>query len=102
MTLLPGDMGQAKSKVKFTTILSKGRAINLLSAARFFLFGARDVWFVICVPIFLYEMIGWSFMEVGAFMAIWVIGYGGVRAMAPRFVMQSTDGGSSEIRAARW
>ena len=97
VTLLPGDMGKAKTKVKFTKILSKSRAINLLSAARFFLFGARDVWFVVGVPIFLYEVIGWSFMEVGSFMAAWVIGYGGVQALAPKFVRQS-----SETRAAQW
>lgn len=100
-TLLPDDMGKAKAKVKFTAILSKSRAINLLSAARFFLFGARDVWFVVGVPIFLYEGIGWSFMEVGTFMACWVIGYGGVQAMAPRIVRRSGDGRSSETRAAQ-
>lgn len=102
MLLLPGNMGKAKSKVKFTKILSKSRAINQLSAARFFLFGARDVWFVVGVPIFLYEMIGWNFMEVGAFMAAWVIGYGGVQVMTPSFVRQSSDGRSSETRAAQW
>ena len=102
VTLLPGDMGKAKTKVKFTKILSKSRAINLLSAARFFLFGARDVWFVVGVPIFLYEVIGWSFMEVGSFMAAWVIGYGGVQALAPKFVRRSVDGQSSETRAAQW
>ena len=102
VTLLPGDMGKAKTKVKFTKILSKSRAINLLSAARFFLFGARDVWFVVGVPIFLYEVIGWSFMEVGSFMAVWVIGYGGVQALAPKFVRRSVDGQSSETRAAQW
>ena len=102
VTLLPGDMGKAKTKVKFTKILSKSRAINLLSAARFFLFGARDVWFVVGVPVFLYEVIGWSFMEVGSFMAAWVIGYGGVQALAPKFVRRSVDGQSSETRAAQW
>ena len=102
VTLLPGDMGKVKTKVKFTKILSKSRAINLLSAARFFLFGARDVWFVVGVPIFLYEVIGWSFMEVGSFMAAWVIGYGGVQALAPKFVRRSVDGQSSETRAAQW
>ena len=102
VTLLPGDMGKVKTKVKFTKILSKSRAINLLSAARFFLFGARDVWFVVGVPVFLYEVIGWSFMEVGSFMAAWVIGYGGVQALAPKFVRRSVDGQSSETRAAQW
>lgn len=102
VAILPADMGRSKAKAKFTTILSKSRAINLLSAARFFLFGARDVWFVVGVPIFLYDVIGWSFMEVGTFMAAWVIGYGGVQALAPRIVKRSADGRSSESRAAQW
>ena len=102
VALLPANLGKTQAKVKFTQILSKSRAINLLSAARFFLFGARDVWFVVGVPLFLYEVIGWSFTEVGAFMAAWVIGYGGVQAWAPRLVRRSADGRSSETRAAQW
>ena len=80
VALLPSSMGKAKAKVKFTKFSSKTRAINLLSAARFFLVGARDVWFVVGVPIFLHEIIGWGFMQVGTFMACWVVGYGGVQA----------------------
>jgi MFS family permease len=102
VALLPANLGKAKAKVKFTQILSKSRAINLLSAARFFLFGARDVWFVVGVPLFLYEVIGWGFTQVGAFMAAWVIGYGGVQAWAPCIVRRSADGRSSETRAAQW
>lgn len=98
---LPGDLGKAKAKVKFTQILSKSRAINLLSAARFFLFGARDVWFVVGVPIFLYEVLGWTFTQVGGFLAAWVIGYGVVQAAAPGVVKRSADGRSSETRAAQ-
>lgn len=101
IVFLPGDLGKAKAKVKFTQILSKSRAINLLSAARFFLFGARDVWFVVGVPIFLYEVLGWSFTEVGGFLAAWVIGYGVVQAAAPGVVKRSADGRSSETRAAQ-
>jgi hypothetical protein len=102
VALLPSSMGKAKAKVKFTKILSKTRAINLLSAARFFLFGARDVWFVVGVPIFLHEIIGWGFMQVGTFMACWVVGYGGVQALAPKVIRRSVDGRSSETRAAQW
>lgn len=101
IVFLPGDLGKAKAKVKFTQILSKSRAINLLSAARFFLFGARDVWFVVGVPIFLYEVLGWSFTQVGGFLAAWVIGYGVVQAAAPGVVKRSADGRSSETRAAQ-
>ncbi len=99
---LRSELGKAKAKVKFTKILSKTRAINLLSAARFFLFGARDVWFVVGVPIFLHEALGWGFTEVGGFLAAWVIGYGCVQAIAPKFIKRSVDGKSSETRAAQF
>ena len=67
---LPREIGKAKEKAKFTQLLSKTREINVLSAARFFLFGARDIWFVVGVPVFLYDTLGWSFAQVGAFMAV--------------------------------
>jgi len=98
--MLPGEMGVAKAKTKFTAILSKSRPINLLSSARVFLFGARDVWFVVGLPVFLYDVLGWSFTEVGTFMASWVIGYGMVQAAAPRMTKRSEDGRSTEIKAA--
>jgi len=84
--MLKGDMGRSKEKVKFAHLFAKSREINLLSAARFFLFGSRDVWFVVGLPIFLHEVLGWTFWEVGAFMALWVIGYGAVQASAPAFI----------------
>ncbi len=86
ITLLRQDMGKSKRKVKFTQLFSKSREINFLSAARFFLFASRDVWFVVALPVFLNSHLGWSFTEVGSFMAAWVIGYGIVQAAAPRFV----------------
>ncbi len=98
---LPGGMGRAKAKTPITRILAKAPAINRLSAARVFLFGARDIWFVVGVPIFLYEVAGWSFVQVSTFLALWVIGYGFVQALAPRFIESSTDGLASEVRAAR-
>ncbi len=80
---LPPDMGMTKSKVRFKEIFSKNRQINVLSVARFFLFGARDIWFVVGVPIFLEGTLKWSFSEVGTFMALWVIGYGVVQTVSP-------------------
>ncbi len=80
---LPPDMGRAKAKVRFRELFAKTRAINVLSAARLFLFGARDIWFVVGVPIFLRGTLGWSFSRVGTFMALWVIGYGIVQSAAP-------------------
>lgn len=83
---LKQDMGRSKRRVKFTQLFSKSAQINWLSAARFFLFASRDVWFVVALPIFLKSSLGWSFSQVGSFMAAWVIGYGIVQANTPKFV----------------
>jgi predicted MFS family arabinose efflux permease len=83
LVLLKKDLGKAKAKLKFRDILSKSRAINFLSAARLFLFGARDVWFVVALPVYLSSVFGWDFWQVGGFLAAWVIGYGLVQSMAP-------------------
>ncbi|MEF3193553.1 MAG: organoarsenical effux MFS transporter ArsJ, partial [Halothiobacillaceae bacterium] len=80
---LPGELGVVKGKPKFVQIFSNTPAINWLSGARFFLFGARDVWFVVGVPVYLYDELGWGFTEVGGFLALWVIGYGIVQAATP-------------------
>ncbi|MFT5720472.1 MAG: putative MFS family arabinose efflux permease [Motiliproteus sp.] len=80
--LRPG-LGRTEQKVKFRDIFSTSRAVNVLSAARLFLFGARDVWFVIAVPVFLSAQLGWSHQQVGSFLALWIIGYGGVQVVAP-------------------
>lgn len=77
------DLGKAKNKPKFRDLLSKSRAINILSAARLFLFGARDVWFVVALPVYLAANFGWDFWQVGGFLAAWVIGYGIVQSFAP-------------------
>lgn len=81
--LLRGDLGKAKVKPKFRDLLSKSRAINLLSGARMFLFASRDVWFVVALPVFLAQTLGWDFWKVGGFLAAWVIGYGIVQSSAP-------------------
>lgn len=78
------DIGKAKNKPKFSEIFSKSKALNTLSAARMFLFGARDVWFVIAVPVYLAGALGWSHVGVGTFMACWVIGYGFIQGVAPK------------------
>lgn len=85
LVLLKKDLGKAKAKAKpkFRDILSKSRAINVLSAARLFLFGARDVWFVVALPVYLSAVFGWDFWMVGGFLACWIIGYGIVQSVAP-------------------
>ncbi len=80
---LKADLGKAKNKPKFIDIFSKSPAINLLSAARMFLFGARDVWFVVALPVILAVTFAWDHWWVGGFMASWVIGYGIVQSFAP-------------------
>ncbi len=90
--LLPTGVGKMKSKPKFSQVFSNIAAINWLSAARFFLFGSRDIWFVVGLPVFLYEILGWAPSEVGAFMALWVIGYGIVQASAPKLLRHSHHG----------
>jgi Major Facilitator Superfamily len=90
--LLPKGMGKIKAKVKFTQLFSKSREINLLSAARFFLFGSRDVWFVVGLPVFLRSGLGWSFYQVGGFLALWVIGYGIVQSSAPALINRFGSG----------
>jgi MFS family permease len=80
---LKEDLGKAKNKPKFSDIFSKSSSINTLSAARLFLFGARDVWFVVALPVFLAVTFNWDHWWVGSFMAIWVIAYGMVQSIAP-------------------
>ena len=100
MVLLPRQLGKAKSSKSVRELFAKSRGINLLAAARVFLFGARDVWFVVGVPVFLYAS-GWTFTMVGTFLALWTIGYGLVQAAAPAGVKRSLDGLTQEVRAAR-
>ncbi|MEY2863657.1 MAG: hypothetical protein RLY58_1364 [Pseudomonadota bacterium] len=83
LILLQKDWGKATAKPKFREVFSKSPAINRLSAARLFLFAARDVWFVVALPVYLGQVLGWSVAQVGGFLALWVMGYGGVQAFAP-------------------
>jgi hypothetical protein len=89
---LPTELGKAKSKNKLAQLLSKNREVNLLSGARFFLFGARDIWFVVGVPVFLSATLGWGFTKVGSFLAAWVIGYGVIQSAAPAVIRRVTGG----------
>lgn len=99
-TALPPMMGKSKASRSARELFAKSPGINALAAARVALFGARDVWFVVGVPVFLYS-VGWTFTMVGAFLALWTIGYGLVQALAPQLVRRSADGLSHEVPAAR-
>src|SRR5579863_3548441 len=99
---LSGDLGRSKKKVKFTSLLSKSPEINWLSAARLFLFASRDVWFVVGLPVFLSQL-GWSTYTVGAFLALWVVGYGIVQAAVPEMLhllgTRNVDGSTAAVWA---
>lgn len=96
LVFMRGDLGRPNAQAKFRHMFSNERAVNLLAGARVFLFASRDVWFVVGLPVYLRTVLGWSFWEVGTFLAVWVIGYGIVQASAPRFV-RDPDG-----RTATW
>ncbi|MDP3715736.1 MAG: organoarsenical effux MFS transporter ArsJ, partial [Burkholderiales bacterium] len=97
---LPPMMGKSRASKSAKELFAKNPGINALAAARIFLFGARDVWFVVGVPVYLYSA-GWTFPMVGGFLAAWTIGYGLVQSIAPRLVRRSSDGLSHEVPAAR-
>ena len=99
---IKADLGRAKSKIVKRDLFAKTREINFLSAARIFLFASRDVWFVVGVPVFLYDQLGWSFDRVGLFMAVWVVGYGIVQALVPRFLRRTRDAGAAARGAVLW
>ncbi|MCW5737107.1 MAG: organoarsenical effux MFS transporter ArsJ [Enhydrobacter sp.] len=100
LLFLPRQLGKAKSSKTVRELFAKSRGINLLATARIFMFGAREVWFMVGLPVFLYAA-GWTFIEVGGFLAAWTIGYGVIQAVAPSLVARSADGLSKEIPHAR-
>ena len=100
LIFLNEDIGKSKKKPPLRSILSKSESINRLSAARFFLFGSRDIWFVVALPVFLADDLGWSNQGVGGFLAVWVIGYGVVQSFAPR-ILGRGEAEVDEIKAAQ-
>ncbi len=88
LVLLKTDLGRATNKPKVTHLWSKNPAINNLSMARLFLFSARDVWFVVALPVYLAQQLGWQYWQVGAYLALWVIGYGLVQALTPKLTQR--------------
>ena len=83
LVLLRQELGVMKNKPKFNQIFSNSIAVNWLSLARFFLFGARDVWFVVALPVFLHQTLEWNFWKVGGYLAAWISIYGAIQAVAP-------------------
>lgn len=100
IVFLNEDIGKSKKKPPLRSVLSKSSAINRLAAARFFLFGSRDIWFVVALPVFLADRLGWTHRAVGGFLAIWVIGYGIVQSFAPKLLTRRGNE-VEEVAAAR-
>lgn len=94
LMLLKTDLGKSKNKPKFSELFSKSAAINRLSLARMLLFGARDVWFVVALPVFLSQTLGWDSWQTGGFLAGWIMAYGAVQAMAPRLQSFASGNGT--------
>lgn len=92
LLLIQGDLGASNKKARFTQMFSHNRAVNMLAAARIFLFGARDVWFVVGLPVFFISVLGWDFWQAGGFMALWTIGYGIVQASTPGLIRRRVEG----------
>jgi hypothetical protein len=101
VTALPGDLGRSKKRIKFTSLFAKSPAINRLASARLFLFAARDIWFVVALPVFLSQL-GWSSFAIGGFLALWVVFYGVIQAFVPEILRQfggAVDGATARLWA---
>ncbi|KAJ3296354.1 hypothetical protein HK104_001670 [Borealophlyctis nickersoniae] len=87
---LDPTLGQSKTKSTLTLrqIFDKGRSINMLSLARIFLFGSRDLWFEVVLPIYLRAMFGWSFTASGTYLAVWIVIYGAVQSATPQLILK--------------
>ena len=86
MLALPNGQGKSRASVGLRSLIPTDKRLIYLSASRLFLFGSRDTWFVVGLPIFLSTSLGWSFESIGGFLALWIIGYGIVQASAPSFL----------------
>ncbi|MCW2992588.1 MAG: arsJ [Conexibacter sp.] len=96
VALMHGELGRPDAKAKFRQMFSNNRAVNVLAAARVFLFASRDVWFVVGLPVYFHDELGWSFWLAGGFLALWTIGYGAVQATAPRLLRRTGAGGDPD------
>ena len=108
---MPAGLPKGKKGTRLRQIFSGDRRINLLSGARMFLFGARDVWFVVGIPVYFQSVLSdgtpagarAAFFVIGGFMAAWIICYGAVQAAAPKIVRaQGRPAGEITRIAARW
>lgn len=94
---LNNNLGKSKNKPKFKQAFSKNTDINKLSAARLFLFGARDIWFVVALPVYLSTQLQWDHWHIGSFLACWVIAYGLVQIWAPKITGKNPEGRAAVV-----
>jgi len=99
---LKEDVGKTKFKPKFKQLWSKSASLNNLSAARLCLFAARDVWFVVALPLFLMTQLAWSHHAVGSFLAVWIIGYGIIQSITPKLIRLKQQSLFSGAKLALW
>ena len=99
---LDESIGKSSKSIPNRIWASTYPAVNRLSIARFFLFGSRDIWFVVALPIFLDETLGWSFEGIGAFLAVWVIGYGIIQSGAPSVIRLKGASGVIQTSTRLW
>ena len=97
LTFLKKELGKTKNKPNFKEVFSKNRAINFLSAARCFLFGSRDIWLVIALPVYFSQQLQWEYWQVGGFLALWIIGYGMVQMITPTFTGTQSNSSKNPI-----
>ncbi len=91
---LKTNISEVNKKSKFSEVFSKNKDINYLSLGRVFLFGSRDTWFVVGLPIFLYSALSdgsldgnkKAFFIIGTFMAAWTVFYGLVQTITPKIL----------------
>lgn len=103
LIFLRQELGKTKAKPKFRQLFSPSPAINRLALARLFLFAARDVWFVVALPMYLSVQLQWDHYQVGSFMALWIIAYGIVQTLSPALLKRlptSSIGKQSGLIAA--
>ncbi|MEO9780120.1 MAG: organoarsenical effux MFS transporter ArsJ [Sedimentitalea sp.] len=106
---MPPGLPKGRKGAKFTEVFSRSANVNWLSAARVFLFGARDVWFVVGIPIYFHAVLSdgteegarMAFFVIGTFMAVWIILYGAIQAAAPRILDATNRSEADLIGAAR-
>ena len=109
LLFMPPGLPKGRKKTKFSEVFSKSHNVNWLSAARIFLFGARDVWFVVGIPIYFYAVLSdgtvtgnyEAFFLIGTFMSFWIILYGVVQAMVPKLLRADSRSEQDLVGATR-